>query len=106
MDDLITATDDAVTSLLQKVGADGSVSDRIDAIKVASAWLAQRDKLETPKPATGGGKFGKLRTEFHGGKGGRRGAPAKAANGKDPTPAAAPARRGIPAGLASLDDDD
>lgn len=79
--DLITEIDAAVTSLLQKVAGDGTVADRIDAIKVGSTWLAQRAKLDPPKPAKGGGKFDDLRREFHGGKAPRRGAAAKAANG-------------------------
>jgi hypothetical protein len=78
---LLTEIDASVTSLLQKVGEDGSVSDRIDAIKVASTWIAQRAKLEPTKPATGGGKFDKLRTQFHGGTTQRGGSRAKAATG-------------------------
>jgi hypothetical protein len=82
--DLITEIDAAVTSLLQKVAEDGTVSDRIDGIKIASAWLAQRAKLEPPKVAKGGGKFDQLRDQFHnGGTSKRRGAAAKAANGAD-----------------------
>jgi hypothetical protein len=81
---LLTETDAAVASLLQKVGADGSVQDRIDAIKVASAWLAQRIKLDPPKVAKGGGKFDGLRDQFHGGASRGRGGRAKAPNGAAP----------------------
>lgn len=78
---LIEAVDASVTSLLQKVAEDGSVADRIDAIKVASGWLAQRLKLAPVAPAKGGAKFDRLRDQFHGGASVRRGSRAKAANG-------------------------
>jgi hypothetical protein len=79
--DLLTEIDASVTSLLQKVSADGSVQDRTEAIKVASAWMAQRAKLQPAPVVKGGGKFDKLRDQFHGGASVRRGSRAKAANG-------------------------
>ena len=79
--DLLTKLDEAAATILAKAIASDKLDEQVEGFKLACSWLERRAKLSPPPQPKGGGKFDKLRTQFHGGESVRRGSRAKAANG-------------------------